>query len=284
MARPSIHNQDTPTRAEPLRVQRRNFISASELVNGSAAVSGNFVIRSNVSFIPHLGPSESQLTTISEDGQRENTLAQPSNLSATRVFIRDSLTGNISSIRLPNQHPEISPLDFVASSLGFQPQRNFELPFTSNFSATTARQVSFPEQLRRKHVYELNCKYCCQKISERAMRAILLSDVKIELFSTDSPPRQVETIFHDYDTSNCSCKIRDFACCQCGNTIGYHVSQPCSRCLEAKNNGHFWMFYAQCVIATYRLNARTKAPLAWGVIDSYEQELHRLQPNCGHER
>lgn len=29
-----------------------------------------------------------------------------------------------------------------------------------------------------------------------------------------------------------------------GNIIGYHVVAPCSRCLQACNNGHFWMFHS----------------------------------------
>lgn len=29
-----------------------------------------------------------------------------------------------------------------------------------------------------------------------------------------------------------------------GNIIGYHVVAPCSQCLQAGNNGHFWMFHS----------------------------------------
>lgn len=41
---------------------------------------------------------------------------------------------------------------------------------------------------RTKTVYVLNCVYCDHFVCHRGMRAILLADVKIELFSTDCPP------------------------------------------------------------------------------------------------
>lgn len=30
-----------------------------------------------------------------------------------------------------------------------------------------------------------------------------------------------------------------------GNIAGYHVVSPCFQCLEACNNGHFWMFHSE---------------------------------------
>ena len=63
----------------------------------------------------------------------------------------------------------------------------------------------------------------------------------MELFSTDSPPFGVQLVFDDYRTRNCHCRIRDVACLGCGNVIGYHVTQPCEPCMDACNNGHFWM-------------------------------------------
>jgi len=74
----------------------------------------------------------------------------------------------------------------------------------------------------------------------------------------------------DYMTSSCRCKVKDVACLgwyvhhflfsfthtkflmYSGNVIGYHVTSPCERCLEACNNGHFWMFHSDGVGARER--------------------------------
>ncbi len=34
--------------------------------------------------------------------------------------------------------------------------------------------------------------------------------------------------------------------------IGYHVTQPCQPCMDACNNGHFWMFHVDHVVSTDR--------------------------------
>lgn len=50
--------------------------------------------------------------------------------------------------------------------------------------------------------------------------------------------------------------------------MGYHVSQPCEKCLEARNNGHFWMFYSETVTPSERKDptASNGKPLYWGSI------------------
>lgn len=97
-------------------------------------------------------------------------------------------------------------------------------------------------QFRSKAVCSLICQHCESNLCERGMRAILLGNTTMELFSTDRPPFGVGLVDKDYCTKNCSCRIRDSACLGCGNVVGYHVIRPCSSCLEACNNGHFWMF------------------------------------------
>lgn len=47
-----------------------------------------------------------------------------------------------------------------------------------------------------------------------------------------------------------------------GNVIGYHITMPCQVCLHSCNNGHFWMFRTEGVVAADRLNGIGKA--AWG--------------------
>lgn len=45
------------------------------------------------------------------------------------------------------------------------------------------------------------------------MKAILLADTKVELYSTDLPPlSDVEMVNKDYVTDNCKCRIHDIAC------------------------------------------------------------------------
>ncbi|KAH9246975.1 hypothetical protein BASA81_015460 [Batrachochytrium salamandrivorans] len=95
------------------------------------------------------------------------------------------------------------------------------------------------------------------------MKAILLGDTRVELFSTDVPPFRVQLVDKDYMTRNCRCRIRDVACLGCGNVIGYHVTQPCERCLDSCNNGHFWMFLSDGVFAKERTDATGIKQLLW---------------------
>ena len=41
-----------------------------------------------------------------------------------------------------------------------------------------------------KTVVKLECKYCERRICARGMRALLLADTKVELYSTDLPPEK----------------------------------------------------------------------------------------------
>ncbi|KAK3825524.1 MAG: FAM72 protein-domain-containing protein, partial [Benniella sp.] len=108
-------------------------------------------------------------------------------------------------------------------------------------------------RIHSKTVYRIDCRYCSAVICLRGMKAMLLADTSIELFSTDYPPGAVQLIDQDYATSNCRCRIRDVACRICGNVVGYHITQPCQDCLKAPNNGHFWMFHADGVTGQERL-------------------------------
>ncbi|KAI8902915.1 protein FAM72 [Globomyces pollinis-pini] len=129
---------------------------------------------------------------------------------------------------------------------------------------------SIHPQFRSKAVCELNCQHCSTLICSRGMKAILLGDTKVELYSTDIPPYRVELVDKDYVTRNCRCRIRDVACLGCGNVIGYHVTQPCERCLDSCNNGHFWMFLSDGVLATERWNPQGNRHLLWVHLTSKE--------------
>ena len=74
------------------------------------------------------------------------------------------------------------------------------------------RPAAVNNSLRNKIVYKLTCTYCKTPVCNRAMRAILLADTKIELYSTDIPPKAVVTMDEDRMTSGCNCRIRDTVC------------------------------------------------------------------------
>ena len=108
-------------------------------------------------------------------------------------------------------------------------------PFADERMNNMLRQTL--EQPKKKPVLELTCSHCLNYLCSRAMKAVLLADNLVELYSTDQPSRNTGLIGEDYTTDKCACQIHDVACLKCGNTVGYHVSQPCRRCMESCNNG-----------------------------------------------
>ncbi|KAJ3128476.1 Protein fam72a [Nowakowskiella sp. JEL0407] len=115
---------------------------------------------------------------------------------------------------------------------------------------------SIHPQFRSKSVCKLFCKSCGEILCRRGMKAILLGNTKVELFSTDVQPKGVQVVYKDYTTQNCKCRIKDAACLSCGSAVGYHVTQPCGKCLDSCNNGHFWMFHANNVNSSDRKDPR----------------------------
>ncbi|KAG1184052.1 hypothetical protein G6F62_010497 [Rhizopus arrhizus] len=63
-----------------------------------------------------------------------------------------------------------------------------------------------------KPVYKLACKHCHTVVCARSMKAILLADTRIELYSTDTPSQSMYVLEKDYLTRSCHCRIRDVAC------------------------------------------------------------------------
>ncbi|KAI8847147.1 FAM72 protein-domain-containing protein [Chytridium lagenaria] len=116
--------------------------------------------------------------------------------------------------------------------------------------------MNLRSQFRTKVVCDLRCRDCMTVVCQRGMRAILLADTNVELYSTDCPPVGVQMVNEDYVTRNCKCRIRDVACLTCGNLAGYHVTQPCEVCMNACNNGHFWMFHEDAVMASERMDGK----------------------------
>ncbi|KAJ3335847.1 Protein fam72a [Gonapodya sp. JEL0774] len=92
------------------------------------------------------------------------------------------------------------------------------------------------------------------------MKAILLADTTVELYSTDSPPFGVQLVGDDYTTRNCYCRIRDVGCVGCGNVVGYHVTQP-------------WMFHTSEVRSSERLDPTGKQILTWAHLPRVERDV-----------
>ncbi|CAL8379607.1 unnamed protein product [Boreogadus saida] len=124
---------------------------------------------------------------------------------------------------------------------------------------------------KNKCVTQVNCVFCGSLLCTRGMKAVLLADAEIELFSTDIPPnRTVDFVASCYSTESCKCKLRDIACLKCGNVVGYHVVAPCKPCLLSCNNGHFWMFNSDAVSTLNRLDATGLNLLLWGDLPELE--------------
>ncbi|OAJ37131.1 hypothetical protein BDEG_21194 [Batrachochytrium dendrobatidis JEL423] len=125
-------------------------------------------------------------------------------------------------------------------------------------------------QFRSKAVCKLFCRHCESLMCLRGMRAILLGNAEVELFSTDIPPNGVQLVFEDYLTQNCACRIRDAACLGCGNVVGYHVTQPCEGCLDACNN--------EGVQYSERFDSTGSMVLRWAALPGSESEQDKGWP------
>ncbi|XP_063685078.1 protein FAM72B-like [Bolinopsis microptera] len=135
-----------------------------------------------------------------------------------------------------------------------------------------------------KRVVKLECRHCMNILCWRGMRAILLADTSIELYSTDlPPPNAVEMSGDDYCTSNCACHIRDLVCAGCGNQVGYHVTLPCRNCMDSCNNGHFWMFHALECKEVERMDDSGKH-LIWGKLPPTHEDLQKLKDKTSKNR
>jgi len=144
----------------------------------------------------------------------------------------------------------------------YQRSEREEIPRRNDNNNNSVNPSVHP-QFRSKPVQELYCRHCRLMMCNRGMKAILLGNTTVELYSTDRPPTGAQLVYKDYMTQNCQCRIRDAACLTCGNIVGYHVTQPCEKCLDACNNGHFWMFHSDGVASNERLDPLYKKPLKW---------------------
>lgn len=61
-----------------------------------------------------------------------------------------------------------------------------------------------------------------------------------------------------------------------GNAIGYHITQPCEKCLNAENNGHLWLFHPEYISSCPRWDPVFNRPLRWGELPRPEQDFDTL--------
>ncbi|KAG0372548.1 Crossover junction endonuclease mus81 [Mortierella sp. AD032] len=130
--------------------------------------------------------------------------------------------------------------------------------------------------IRLKEVVRMACRFCESIICERGMKAQLLADQSVALLSTDDAPQSVQLVGVDYKPTNCLCRIKDTACLVCGNAIGYHITQPCEKCLNAENNGHLWLFHPEYIFSCPRWDSVFMRPLRWGELPHPEQDFETL--------
>ncbi|KAJ3412777.1 Protein fam72a [Chytridiales sp. JEL 0842] len=150
----------------------------------------------------------------------------------------------------------------------------------SNVLSTTSmmnrRNLTMRNQFRGKVVCNLRCGECEMVVCQRGMKAILLADTNVELYSTDLPPKCTALVNEDYMTRNCQCRIRDVACLNCGSVIGYHVTQPCESCMSSCNNGHFFMFNADQVKSSDRMSSDGTKALLWADLPRAEKDVEKV--------
>ncbi|KAK3843490.1 MAG: FAM72 protein-domain-containing protein [Linnemannia gamsii] len=153
---------------------------------------------------------------------------------------------------------------------------------TSTAGSTSTSWYDEPLEYRGRHnidlkeVVRMACRFCESIICERGMKAQLLADQSVALLSTDDAPQSVQLVGVDYKPTNCLCRIKDTACLVCGNAIGYHITQPCEKCLNAENNGHLWLFHPEYIFSCPRWDSEFMRPLRWGELPHPEQDFETL--------
>ncbi|CAI2170491.1 7934_t:CDS:2 [Funneliformis geosporum] len=118
---------------------------------------------------------------------------------------------------------------------------------------------SMHHHFRSKTVCKLNCAHCNNSVCVRGMKAMLLADTRIELYSTDVPPLSVQL-------------------------VGYHITQPCQQCMEACNNGHLWMFHTESVTSEERLDPEGKKILLWAQLPRAEKDIEIIDTEDEYEQ
>lgn len=150
---------------------------------------------------------ESELST-SYSGRTNTSSFNSNTINTVTVNNRNNVNFDVPDLQSP------TGLTSIASATGVpiqQLQQILRGAAPLNPPSVT-RSNNIQNSLRNKIVYKLTCTFCKIPVCNRAMRAILLADTKIELYSTDIPPSALVTMDEDRMTSGCNCRIRDTVC------------------------------------------------------------------------
>ncbi|TFK20792.1 hypothetical protein FA15DRAFT_707806 [Coprinopsis marcescibilis] len=122
-------------------------------------------------------------------------------------------------------------------------------------------------------VWILDCKSCDTFLTNRGMKAVLLLRPNVSLYSSDAQPANCSPYFgsdgqapasssrrssSSTPARTCECLTQSLCCHGCGNTVGYMIVVPCTRCTSSINtsnrstNGHRFVFHSNQIVATER--------------------------------
>jgi sulfatase maturation enzyme AslB (radical SAM superfamily) len=174
MARNDANNDSNLYRAVPIVSSSRptSASSFSQTPNGELMHTRRGLEMLSASFQPSIyraiaRPGLPSSNTVTVRNLRRPSMEEPSNgWDPTMEDIRNLLYQ-------PSIHP--SGTNSTPTQI-HRPQNQYQ-----------ERTITRP-QFRSKAVCQLNCRYCSQDVCKRGMKAILLADMAVELYSTDVPP------------------------------------------------------------------------------------------------
>jgi hypothetical protein len=127
-------------------------------------------------------------TAIAQRPQSRNP--NPINYYTTQS--RTTVNSNLPSflLRQMGANASSSVSRILSNQNGFSGVSSQSQPSYQFYTNSSSQQPpSVHPQFRSKVVCRLNCKYCSKTVCRRGMKAILLADANVELFSTDAPPK-----------------------------------------------------------------------------------------------
>ncbi|KAF9123603.1 Protein fam72a [Mortierella sp. GBA39] len=286
VAQPTLRTNPTSYPIHPDATRRGPHAVAPILFanNGPVSPSSNIPIPSRyINPQPLAHPQQTSsftATSTSSNFYRPNNIAIGQTQYAYR---RSNATNNYQLPSGPRQRAANGPSQSYSETVeraeagGWAPTSH-----TSAAGSTLTSQYDESLEYQERHniglkeVVRMACRFCETIICERGMKAQLLADQSVALLSTDDAPQSVQLVGADYKPTNCLCRIKDTACLVCGNAIGYHITQPCEKCLNAENNGHLWLFHPEYILSCPRWDPVFMRPLRWGELPRPEQDFDTL--------
>jgi len=123
----------------------------------------------------NLSRNTSSLNSLS--GQNNNISNIVNNLIYSRMHNNPSAAATLSNLSMNSQN--------ILPSNSSSHNRNHHY---HNLSRSSYSNNSLHSSFKSKSVCQLNCRYCHGVLCRRGMKAILLADTRVELYSTDAAP------------------------------------------------------------------------------------------------